>query len=300
MNENPMTWDPVAVWKIQEAIHSCSGPNPVVVPFHRGEPLKRYFGEKWAVFCSSFNPPTRAHEALVRWALEEGGFEKVLLLLDVRHAEKLKEDAVSEDRALMMIGAFGGDTNVTLGFSSHGRYLDKLTALDGLFREPEEKKTFLIGEDNISRLLDPVFYSDPDAELQAVFDQAAFVVFARPVESADSTKKTDADPFVLMKKWLKKGAKVTRIELGEELAVVSSSGVRNYVEKNGSRPPWVCDGVADFILETGLYSKESPDGPSLYGARKQLLNRLFSCSSPDEFGIEDLKREAERLCGEPR
>ena len=177
MNENPMTWDPAALWKIHEAMQACSGSTPVIVPFYRGRSLTRFSGKKWAVFCSSFNPPTNAHEALVRWAVDVGGFEKVLLLLDVRHAEKPQEDAVSEDRALMMIGAFGRDPNVMLGFSSHGRYLDKLTALDGLLPKPECKRVFLIGEDNVSRLLDPVFYSDPEAELQAVFDKAAFVVF---------------------------------------------------------------------------------------------------------------------------
>ena len=109
---------------------------------------------------------------------------------------------------------------------------------------------------------------------------------------------------------MRRGAKITRIGLGRELAGVSSSGVRNHVQKEGVgkggveneryRPPWVSDAVADFILETGLYRKGSSDGLSLYEARKRLLNRLFSCSSPEEFGIGDMKREAERLCGRLR
>lgn len=208
----------------------------------------------WAVLPASFNPPTLAHRYMVEWALEKGGFRGVLLILDLRHADKPLQDAHIVDRYLMARLGLSLQDRVFIGISSHGLFLDKAMALRGFFPACTSW-SFLVGEDTLARILDPKFYQNPSAQLHALFSQVSFVVFQRPGFSSKQLPRQ----FPL-------------IPSPREIQGISSSWVR---EKRSLNLPWkefLCTEVAKFIEENGLYLPE----PSPYQARRKLLNELFS------------------------
>jgi nicotinic acid mononucleotide adenylyltransferase len=215
-----------------------------------------------AVLAASFNPPTEAHEAMVSWALGEAGFSHLLLLLDARHADKAMEDAVLEDRCLMMQLRFAGFSAVSLGVCSHGRFRDKAYALKGRF-PGWEPWTFLMGKDALGRLLDPRFYDDPEGELRDLFAQARFVVFDRPGHPDGAEAVTG--PSQAMR------ASVSWAKLPQAVTGVSSSEVRRRRREGLPLAPLVAPAVEQFIAQTGLYLVD----PGRYAERKSRLCSLF-------------------------
>jgi nicotinic acid mononucleotide adenylyltransferase len=97
-------------------------------------------------FPATFNPPTLAHGEMARWALQEGQCRGVLLLIDLRHADKEAPEAHLLDRLMMAKLAFPPEEGFSLGISSHGRFLDKALALEALFGE-KRSWCFIVGSD---------------------------------------------------------------------------------------------------------------------------------------------------------
>lgn len=210
-----------------------------------------------AVLPASFNPPTVAHMEMVRRALRSGEFGGALLLLDLRHAEKPVQDAHLVDRAIMVKLAFQEQPGVTLGIAGQGLFLQKALALRKVL-PVGLRWSFLVGQDTLSRILDPGFYEDPNAELQVLFSIGSFVVFKRAgwdwVEVPGPFRKS-----------------VQVLELPYALQGVSSSAVR---ESRCLGLPWthlVSPEVAEFIERTNLYL---PD-PGLYRTRREALEGLL-------------------------
>ncbi len=209
--------------------------------------------DNWAVLPASFNPPTLAHQFMVHWALEKGGFQGVLLLLDLRHADKPPQDAHLLDRYLMIRLGLSLNDRTLIGLSSHGLFLEKARAISGLSPAPVNW-SFLVGEDTMARILDPRFYSSAQEELGELFSRASFVVFERPGGFPRSSPRE----FPL-------------VSSPENIRTISSSLVR---QNRFLNLPWrelLCPEVAHFIELTGLYLPE----PNTYEARRRQLEDLF-------------------------
>jgi nicotinic acid mononucleotide adenylyltransferase len=279
------TWDPEALWKAHLAISRCARQAVPGIQILMDEGKHAFAENGWGVFASSFNPPTLAHEAILKRALASSELKACLLLLDVFHADKPIEDALLEDRVLMMGIAFSEDPRVALGISSHGRFLDKLRALRGLDLS-RDAWTFLVGLDTFARILDPRFYQEPARELTALFEEARFVVFPRPSVWTETESR--------LHEWVRRGASIRQMTLPADIQRISSTFVRK--ERALGRPldRWIHPDVEAFIEETGLYLP-TPSRPPLYDARKRVLERLFR-EGPGRFQRGDLREEALALC----
>lgn len=185
----------------------------------------------------------------------------------------------------MMQIAFSRDPRFALGVCSHGRFLDKIQALDRLGLSGRWW-TFLIGLDTFARILEPRFYTDPAKELAWLFQRANFVVFSRPVVSPKLQHK--------LREWIEGGASIAWMALPEHIQEISSTRVRQGRAMGRPLCEWVHPGVETFIEDTGLYLP-SPPHPPLYEARKRLLEHLFK-EGPGPFSERDLRQEALAIC----
>ncbi|ORZ00429.1 hypothetical protein BCR43DRAFT_485207, partial [Syncephalastrum racemosum] len=110
--------------------------------------------ERLLVLDSSFNPPTRAHAALIQQTLEEPiQFTGVLLLFSSRNADKQLSGASIQQRVEMMELLAKSLPNCGVAITVHARFIDKARMLDGA--------CFLMGVDTVKRLLDPKYYDEP-------------------------------------------------------------------------------------------------------------------------------------------
>ena len=270
----PWVWDPRALREIRRSILRCSSearPNIQVFQL-AANPAGAPPEAEWAVLPSSFNPPTEAHAAMLRWGLDYGGFHRGMLLLDIHHADKGFQDAALEDRGLMLRLRFASEPRLTLGVCSHGRFLDKTAALES-FLGRERRWSFLVGMDTVARVLDPRFYIEPERELELLFQRAGFVVFPRegvPPETHGGVER-----------WRARGAQVRFVELPQPVRSISSSAIRDRRARGLPLLPDVSPAVAAFIEETGLYLPDT-SRTTRYGERKRWLADLF------ERGPEDV------------
>ncbi len=140
------------------------------------------------VLPASFNPPTSAHQALVREARKAIEFDELLLVLDQRAMDKEFFGAPLEDRLLMLLALFGDDPQISLGISNRGLFLEKVEALQKAY-PPDTQIYFIVGYDTIVRVLDPKYYVDRGKALQELFSQAHFLVANRGDRDQRDLKK---------------------------------------------------------------------------------------------------------------
>ncbi len=177
----------------------------------------------------------------------------MLLILDLRHADKPAQDAHIVDRYLMLQMAFHIQERVLIGLSSHGLFLEKARAL-WLSFEPGTRWSFLVGADTMARILDPGFYGDAEKELDELFSLGSFIIFERPAMPG-----------------IKLPVRFPVVPSPKKMEEVSSSWVRTRRQRG---LPWrkgLSTKVARFIESTGLYLPE----PSPYEARRTKLEEIL-------------------------
>lgn len=204
------------------------------------------------VLPASFNPPTSAHEALVREAGKVIAFDEILLVLDQRAMDKELVDAPLEDRLLMLLVLFGDDPRISLGIANQGLFLDKVEALHQVY--PQNTQIyFIVGYDTIMRVLDPIYYKERDESLHAFFSQAQFLVANR--EDCDERDlkelfgRDENRPF---------DSQITSLTLSPALAHISSSEVRSLLAVGKSVKGFVSPKLEEFLLKGGFYSRHGP------------------------------------------
>ena len=243
--------------KVIRAARECREGNRPFISIIQGPERPEDFKEgKWAVLPATFNPPTLAHREMARWAFREVQCRGVLLLIDLKHADKEAPEAHLLDRSMMAKLAFPPDEGFSLGISSHGRFLDKALALETLLRG-RKGWSFLVGSDAFQRMLHPVFYTDPQKELETLFKMASFVVFKRDGHT-DCVELSYPQANILWR------------DLPEHLRGVSSSMVRQAIRDGKEWKMWVPPGVASYIERNSLYKN-----PSLCSKRLMRLENLF-------------------------
>ncbi len=202
------------------------------------------------VLPASFNPPTAAHEALVRQSGALVSFDEVLLIVDQQAMDKEHKGIPFEDRLLMLLALFGADPRISLGICNRGLFLDKLDALQKVY--PQERQTyFIVGYDTMVRVLDPAYYEDREEALRALFGQARFLVANR-----EGSDERDLQELFGLEENRAFAAQVLSLTLPPALSRISSTLVRRNLAEGKSVHGLVPPELERFLQKQGLYGRQ--------------------------------------------
>ena len=134
--------------------------------------------EKLGIFFRIFNPLTLAHARMVEDTLIKYQLDEMLLLLAKANVDKGVFGLPLAARLLTVKKYVENRPKLSVGVSSHGRYIDKVTALKAIL-PPETEFHFIVGYDTLVRIFDPKYYTDFHAELRELFITARFIVANR-------------------------------------------------------------------------------------------------------------------------
>jgi len=201
------------------------------------------------VFPASFNPPTSAHQVMVREAAKTIPFDEVLLILDQQAMDKELFGAPLEDRLLMLLILFRDDSKISLGISNRGLFLEKVEAIQKVY--PKDTQIhFIVGHDTIVRVLHPKYYEDRNNALRSLFSQARFLVANRggcdERDLRDLLELEENRPFA---------AQALPLTIPPHLALISSSEVREKLAKEQSVQGLVPPELEEFLNERGFYRR---------------------------------------------
>ena len=199
------------------------------------------------VLPASFNPPTSAHQALIREAGAVVSFDEILLIVDQQAMDKEHLGAPFEDRLLMLLALFGDDPQISLGICNCGLFLDKLDALQKVYSQAAQTY-FIVGYDTMVRVLDPTYYADREKALRSLFGQARFLVANR-----ERYAERDLQELFGLEENRPFAAQVLPITLPPALTRVSSSQVRQYLAEGKSVAGLVPPLLEEFLRRQGFY-----------------------------------------------
>lgn len=227
------------------------------------------------VLDSSFNPPTKAHAALLTKALDSrpGYYDASLLLLSTQNADKELTGASIVERAQMMEilarrqASLGNP--VYVGLTCQARFINKATEIQTWHQKQQEHKKhqytgielhFILGQDTVTRLLDPKYYvPQPVKEaLDPFFENCYLICADRP----GYTKENDDDEFwktPLVRSYADRIARISLADYGP-VASISSTLARQAVARisavDGNRETllqFLDDDIVDYVLDAKLY-----------------------------------------------
>lgn len=200
-----------------------SGP-PRIDLIHRAAlPSRRT--KKLGIFSGSFNPLTLAHVRMIEDTLTAYELDEVLLLLAKANVDKDIFGLPLAARLVTLKKYAADHQKFSVGVSSHGRYIDKVTALKAIFPS-ETEFYFIIGYDTLVRIFDPKYYTNFHAELQELFISARFIVANR----AEADIKT-IGAFMAQPEIRRYTSYVSRLLLPDTYAYMSSTEARELLER---------------------------------------------------------------------
>ncbi len=151
---------------------------PRIELVHRAKSSVSERGKRLGIFSGSFNPLTLAHTKMIEDTIAEYRLDELLLLLAKANVDKTVFGLPLAARLLTLKRYTQDRERFSVGVSSHGRYIDKVTALKTI-SPPETEFYFIIGYDTLVRIFDPKYYTDFHAELEELFVDARFIVANR-------------------------------------------------------------------------------------------------------------------------
>ncbi len=200
------------------------------------------------VFPASFNPPTKAHLALIREARMRERLDEVLVLLDVQAMDKACAAAEITDRLAMLEKAFQKEPKVSTGLSNRGLFLDKIAPLRRIYPESIDF-LFIVGFDTIVRVVNRKYYRSPKKSLDELFTKCRFLVANRgDVEERDFEilfRKRENRPYA---------DKVSYFTLSPRFSLLSSTLVRERIANGMPVDQFIPACVLHFIRKKGLYA----------------------------------------------
>lgn len=233
---------------------AASAQRPTLVILRRSTP-EAQAAERLGVFPAAFAPPTFAHLALIQRARRQARLDAVLLLLNLRNADKgdlrrnLQHSVAMLELLCRRVPWLG------LGLSSHPYFLDMLEALRGAGMQG--RVSFLVGFDTLVRILDPEgrylgHYATPRASLAealaALFTNAAALVAGRAQRSARDLRDLLREQGAAA--WQ---ASISYLPMPRGLHGVSSSLVRERVRGMAGIEDLVPRSIAAYIATHRLY-----------------------------------------------
>jgi nicotinamide-nucleotide adenylyltransferase len=253
---------------------------------HPGQPPQPARRLEILVLDSSFNPPTKAHEAMVRLAPSAVNvkFDATLLLLATNNMDKGAVDGakVTNERRLLMescakgLVGRGDAENIAVATTDAGRFLEKAACLDYWVRkrtnelrlihltDPPARFHFLLGWDTVIRFFDAKYYP-AEVRLQDTlapfFTTSTLIVADRPLPNGHP------EAVVKAMEGFKDGVKEIPDWVGTGLEEMSSTEVRKRVgvywkalevgagveEAEKAAQEFVSDEVWTVVKEAGLY-----------------------------------------------
>jgi nicotinate (nicotinamide) nucleotide adenylyltransferase len=199
------------------------------------------------IFPASFNPPTKAHLALIREARERIHLEEILVLLDLQAMDKRFTGVTWEDRVAMLGTLFEKDPTVSIGLSNRGLFLEKIGLLRRVYPF-RTRLTFIVGFDTIIRILDKKYYKSRKRSLDELFEQSQFLVANR-----DDAEETAFELLFRKRENKRYQKKVSFFPLPKRYVSLSSSSVRNRIAEGRSIDDLVPISVLRYIKRSGLY-----------------------------------------------
>ncbi|HEX4203404.1 MAG TPA: hypothetical protein VHZ51_04245 [Ktedonobacteraceae bacterium] len=227
------------------------------------------------VFTGSFNPPTRAHLAMLKqaqhYARAHGSMQVYAAFSKQTVDKETVERPLLLDRIMLLQELLAHRLpRVGILLFNRGLYVEQAqamrTSLHGVRRI-----LFLMGYDKIVQILDPHYYQDRDAALRELFQQAELLVAPRGDDGAEELQKLVQQP---------QNAPFARyihaLPLDTSYRAVSSTRVRAGEPSALCYEPWE---VRQFIRTTHAYAPpvQRPDGSTVdrYAEREQELHALL-------------------------
>eukprot|EP00928_Gymnodinium_smaydae_P024747 TRINITY_DN1993_c1_g2_i1.p1 TRINITY_DN1993_c1_g2~~TRINITY_DN1993_c1_g2_i1.p1 ORF type:complete len:288 (-),score=57.64 TRINITY_DN1993_c1_g2_i1:470-1333(-) len=200
------------------------------------------------VLDSSFNPPTKAHDRLLRLADAAPGvgpFDVRILMLGKANADKAIVGASLPERLAMMRRMAGagdsgkcsdgasGAPSALLAVTCHALFVDKARALlQSLGEDPASPQStvyFIVGSDTIVRIFNPKYYKEPEKELGDLFGMAHLVSFDRDEATIAQTAEALQTPLAQLFR-----DRISLLKLDDaSLQEVSSTRVRDAIRQGG-------------------------------------------------------------------
>ena len=214
---------------------------PQVVIIHRTSDPICESGKKLGIFSGSFNPLTVAHIKMVEEARERFELDELLLLLAKANVDKDVFGWSLAGRVLTLKRYAENQNDVSVGISSHGRYIDKVTALKVVYPVDTEFH-FIVGYDTLVRIFDPKYYTDIKTELQHLFSQCCFIAANREHVNIETIKEFLAQPALQPY-----SSSVRCLILPEYYAEISSTEVRQRIAQGDIISHLVPPIIAKFL-----------------------------------------------------
>lgn len=170
-------------------------------------------------YPGTFNPPTVAHLAVARAALDQRRLDRVVLVLSRRPIDKEHVDVPTFDDRVAVARAVAADegTWLEVAVTEHRLLVDIADGFDVL----------VMGADKWHQVVDPVYYDDLAARDRAVAALPELAIAPRAGLKVPSQHLLDLD---------------------DAHQAVSSSAVRAGTHE------WMCAAAADFDRRTGAWS----------------------------------------------
>jgi nicotinate (nicotinamide) nucleotide adenylyltransferase len=205
------------------------------------------------ILPASFNPPTKAHLALIKEAKGKYGFDEILVVLDIRAMDKRLVGANIEDRVIMLKMLFQEDPEVSIGLSNQGLFVEKLKPLRDLYPSPIEF-TFIVGFDTILRVMDKRYYYNRKRSLDELFGQSRFLVANRGDQEREAFEK-----LFNKRRNERYRERISFFGLPEEFSSISSSFVRKKIAEGQPVDDFIPKKILRFIEKAGLYTEKYLD-----------------------------------------
>ena len=193
---------------------------PQIELVYRAAPSILQCGKKLGIFSGSFNPLTLAHTRMMEETIAEYRLDELLLLLAKANVDKAVFGLPLAARLLTVKAYAKSRQAFSVGVSSHGRYIDKVTALKSIF-PPDTEFHFIVGYDTLVRIFDKKYYTDFHAELQELCVSARFIVANRGEADIKTIASFMAQPDIRQY-----ASYVSSILLPDAYAYMSSTQVR--------------------------------------------------------------------------
>ena len=215
--------------------------SPQIIITHRASNSISPSCKKLGIFSGSFNPITLAHSKMIEIAHQCYEFDEILLLIAKANVDKGVFGLPIEARLLTLKVHTKNHSNISIGISSHGRYIDKIAALKEIYPKYTEFN-FIVGYDTLVRLFDPKYYTDIQEELNILFTQCKFIVANRKGVSIPDIIQFIDQPYLRCYKEF-----IEYISLPDYYANLSSSDIRNRMDAGKKISHLVPPTIAYFL-----------------------------------------------------
>ena len=265
------------VQTLLEQLDPEAPPQALVVP---GSPVPRGIT---IVFPGSFNPPTKAHLALLKQArnfahlhpLAPGQERQPIHLYAAISKHTIDKESVQRplllDRVMLLDAVLHRHLRHTgILLFNRGLYVEEAQAVRATFPEVT-RLFFLIGFDKIVQILDPRYYENRDAALHELFELAELLVAPRGEAGVDALKALLGQPANQQF-----ASHIHALPFSPAYRAISSTSIRQNPDAHLDEVP---PEVQRFIQETHAYAapQRLADGTQIdyYGERVKLLETLL-------------------------